>query len=346
MEEALEDELELADIDRRFVVLQLDTRIVRALGPAPVTSLAAKFGTGTQARVPVLLGVEDELRISIWEASEDGLFSTIGNKKTEITVVVDSAGNIFIPYVGKIAALGSNVTRLQAAITSGLVGKVIDPQVQVFLTNSPGHKLSVVGDVARSGRFDVPISGLRLIEAIALAGGITYPSFESEITVVRGSVRGRVRFDSVISSHHNNIWLQARDTIEVVHRPRQFSAFGAVTAQSLQNFKTESVSLAEALAQSGGLNNNLSDAGGIFLFRFESKARLRKVEATRLTSQYSQGIPTIYQLNFNEPEAFFLARSFMLHDDDIIFVSNAPATEFQKFISLILNPVLGLFMVK
>jgi len=199
----------------------------------------------------------------------------------------------------------------------------------------------MLGDLGQPGRVEVPPGGLRLLDAVALAGGARQPAFESEVTILRGTASATLRLDEVARVPQNNAWLMPGDTIQVLHRPRSFTAFGAVTSQNLQRFQTERVSVAEALAQSGGLNDNLADAGGVFIFRFEPEARLRSAWPAPLARATAQGIPTIYRLDFSTPQAFFLAGSFAVQDKDILYVATAPAAEFRKFMTTILSPVLG-----
>src|SRR5690606_18976711 len=133
-------------------------------------------------------------------------------------------------YVGQIAVSGMSVEQVRTAVAAGLAGRAVDPQVQATLAGNGGNRLAVVGDVAQPGQFDVPVSGLRLIEAVALAGGARQPGFETEVTVVRGNARATMRFDDVVNDTRNNIWLMPRDTLQVLHRPRSYTAFGAVTS--------------------------------------------------------------------------------------------------------------------
>jgi polysaccharide export outer membrane protein len=114
-----------------------------------------------------------------------------------------------------------------------------------------------------------------------------------------------------------------------------------VTARKQHVFETETTSLAEALGQVGGLSENLADRGGVFVFRFETKDRARKVGAATTTA-FHQGVPMVYRLDFNTPEAFFLAQSFMLRDKDVVYVALASAAEFNKFLRLIVSPFLAL----
>ena len=331
-----------AEATRDYTIINLDASTVQTLGPQRPASLSNEFSDQMRGNSSIVIGIGDRLIINIWEASADGLFSTIEKKQTPIDVTVDENGNIFIPYVGQIDVIGMSVERVRQSVEAGLRGKAVEPQVQVTLTSNVGHKATIFGDVAQPGRYDIPVSGLRLIEAIAQAGGTTQASFETEVTIVRGEVGSTIRLDEVMRKSSNNVWLMPRDTVQVAHKPRTFTAFGAVTSKNQILFNAEAITLVEALAQSGGLNDNLADAGGVFLFRFESPARLSSANVQVPAALVEGKVATIYRLDFNQPQAFFLARSFMMQDKDIIYVANAPAAEFRKFVSTIVAPFLAL----
>ena len=67
------------------------------------------FGMGSRNIAPTI-GVGDVLQVTIFEAGPDGLFSTVDNKSTPITAVVQPDGNAAIPYVGQVKFAG-NQTR-------------------------------------------------------------------------------------------------------------------------------------------------------------------------------------------------------------------------------------------
>jgi len=146
----------------------------------------------------------------------------------------------------------------------------------------------------------------------------------------------------VIGRNRNNVWMMPNDTVQVMHRPRSFSAFGAVSTKKRHLFKTENLSLAEALAESGGLNDGLADAGGVFLFRFEDPEVLEQAGLPVPETRFDGKVAAIYSLNFEEPEAFFLASSFAMQDKDLIYVANAFASEYYKFIRIYVQPLLDI----
>ena len=46
-------------------------------------------------------------------------------------------------------------------------------------------------------------------------------------------------------------------------------------------------------------------------------------------------VPVIYQVNLKDPGAFFVAQGFPIRNKDVMYVSNAPAAELQKFLNII-----------
>lgn len=329
--------------DREFTVVALDVEAIQRLGGPRPAKLNETFSKTMRGETGSTLGIGDELLVNIWEASIDGLFSTPENKQARIDARVDESGSIFIPYVGKVAVAGRSVEEVRTSIQDGLAGKAVEPQVQVALRKNVSNNLAVVGDVNAPGRYPIPVGGIRLLDVVARAGGSQAPVFEAQATIVRGGVQDSIRLDEVLDRAENNVWMRPNDTVQVMREPRSFTAFGAVSAKSRHPFKTERVSLAEALAQSGGLTDSLADAGGVFLFRFESAETLESAGVPVPGVRFEDGaVATIYQLDFNQPGSFFLARSFAMRDKDIIYVANAFAAEYYKFIRIYVQPLLDI----
>ena len=295
---------------------------------------------------PMMIGVGDRLIVNIWEPSQDGVFATAEKKQTSLQTVVDVDGKVYIPYVGRITAAGLKVEDLRQAIEAGLEGKAVEPQVQVLLEQNIANSVVVVGDAAHPGLFPIPIRGLRLLEAIALAGGTRQAIYETVVTITRGGRSSTVRIEEVVHVPANNILLAPGDNILLIHKPRTYAAFGAVQSSGLMSFKTETVSLSDALAQVGGLRDLRANPGGVFLFRFENKDIAQGlVEAGEgrgvVDFSTTNTTPVVYRLDFKSPQAFFLAQSFYMKDKDVIYVANHPTAEFGKFLSLIVSPLLG-----
>ena len=299
-------------------------------------AFANEFHGVGQGNKSYLLGVGDTLEVGIWEASKDGLFAGGESGNSSIPVVIDESGYIFIPYAGRIRAAGLSVEGLRLSIQKNLVGKAVEPQVLVSLKDKLSATAVVVGDVGAPGVYPLPLRNTHLLDLVATAGGSREATYETVVTLKRGNRAGTTRMEHLIDYPENNVLIAPNDTILLSHRPRTFSAFGAVKANQLVSFKTKSVTLAEALATVGGLNDYRADAAGIFLFRFEDTDLVRELRpdiANKLGNEKS--VPVVYRLSLLDAKGFFLARFFEMRDKDILYVANHPTAEFGKFLQII-----------
>lgn len=337
---------ETIGVPNTYVMVQLDALALEKINAFAPLSFPSEFRTMLGGTRATTVGVGDRLIVNIWEPSQDGVFATSENKQATLRVVVDEDGKIYIPYAGRIQAAGRKVETLRQAIEAGLAGTAVEPQVQVLLEDNQANSVVVVGDVSTPGQLPIPIRGLRLMEAVARAGGTREATYETVATVSRGGRTGTVRLDEVVNVPANNIWLAPGDNVLVLHQPRTYSAFGAVKTSGLVPFKTETVSLTEALAQVGGLIDVRADAGGVFLLRFESRQLAQWLietgQGSGVLDAYSQGVtPVIYRLDFTDPNAFFLAQGLKMRDKDVIYVANHPTAELSKFLNTIVAPIIG-----
>lgn len=331
------EDIETSANSDSYSVVGLNTgniEVIKAYQPMAFANQFRGVGGGGSS---TLLGVGDSLAVSIWEATPDGLFTSgsDGSNNT-IPAVIDESGYIFIPYAGRIRAAGLSVEGLRQSIQNRLVGKAVEPQVLVVLQQKFSKTAVVVGDVMKPGVYPLPLRHTRLLEIVAQAGGSRQATYETVVTLKRGNRAGTTRLEHLIDFPQNNVLIAPNDNILLSHRPRTFSAFGALKSNQLVPFKTKSVTMAEALATVGGLNDFRADAGGIFLFRFEDAALMRRLRPDAEEHYPGHGqVPVVYKLNLRDPKGFFVSRFFEMRDKDILYVSNHPTAEFGKFLQII-----------
>lgn len=136
-------------------------------GPAPGSAHATAAST-LQASIRQPQAVLDEYRIG----SQDLLEVTVyGQAELTRTVRVNSQGNISLPLIGQLMAVGLTAIQLERLIADRLSEKYLqDPQVTVFVKEAISSRFTIEGAVGRPGVF--PIQGpMTLLRAIALAGG-------------------------------------------------------------------------------------------------------------------------------------------------------------------------------
>ncbi|RSK34788.1 polysaccharide export protein [Rhodovulum iodosum] len=308
-------------------VVSVNDRVTRATAVTPVLGFTTAF------RNAGLLGSDtirpgDTLGLTIYENVDDGLLTTEGTNGSVLDEVqVDGAGFIFIPYAGRIRAAGNTPERLRQIITEKLDAQTPDPQVVVRRLAGDGATVSVVGGVGGQGVYPIERPTRTLSGMLAAAGGVSIPPEVAQITVVRGPHRGHIWFQDLYDSPEMDIALRGGDRILVEQDTRAFTALGATGAQSRVPFETQTLSAIEAIAQVGGLNSNLADPTGVFVFRNEP-GEIANVVLGRSDLVGAQRM--VYVLDLTETNGMFMARDFAIRDDDTVYVTEAPYVQWQK----------------
>lgn len=142
--------------------------------------------------------------------------------------------------------------------------------------------------------------------------------------------------ETIIRDPRQNVPLRAGDVVTALFQPYSFTALGATGKNQEINFEAQGITLAQALARSGGLEDSRSDAQGVFIFRLENAQALNwPSEPVRTTADGK--VPVVYRVNLRDPNSFFVAQSFMMDNKDLLYVSNAPVTEIQKVLNLVFS---------
>lgn len=301
------------------------------------------------------LGVGDAVDISIWEAPPATLFGdgmsvagvsvggtaamggSSGARVTTLPVqVVNGNGDISVPFIGTVKAAGRTPTQLQDDIAGRLKNIAHKPQVLVRLDKNDTSYVTVVGDVTNSTRMELSARGERLLDALASAGGARDPIDKVTLQVTRGNTVASLPLQVVIRNPRENIPLHAGDVVTALFQPYSFTVLGATGKNDEINFEAQGITLAQALARSGGLQDSRSDAQGVFVFRLEKPSALNWPNQPVRTTADGK-VPVIYRINLRDPNSFFVAQSFMMDNRDLLYVSNAPVTEIQKVLNLVFS---------
>ncbi|MBM5665610.1 polysaccharide biosynthesis/export family protein [Burkholderia pseudomallei] len=292
------------------------------------------------------LGVGDTIQVSIWEAPPATLFGAAqsegssGPANARVTVLPDQAidgdGNVNIPFAGQVKAAGRSPTQLAREIAARLKSMAHDPQVLVKLSRNETSYVTIVGDVAENARMALTARGERLLDALASAGGAKHPVDKVTIQITRGKTVASLPLDMVIRDPRQNVPLHAGDVVTVLFQPYSFTVLGATGKNDEINFEAKGITLAQALARAGGLQDSRADAKGVFIFRLEDANALKWPTAPVRTTADGK-VPVVYRVNLRDPNSFFVAQSFRVDNNDLLYVSNAPIAELQKFLNVVFS---------
>ncbi len=320
-------------------VVEVDDRVSRATSSVPQFGFSSAF-TSAPSLTADTVRPGDVLGLTIWENVDDGLLAGDAGSSTALNEVqVDSEGFIFVPYAGRLRAAGNTPEELRGLITDELKEQTPDPQVEVRRLAGDGSTVSLSGTIGAPGIYPIERPTRTLLGMLSQAGGVSVESDIALVTLIRGDQRGTVWYNDLFRNPKLDVALRGGDRILVEGDSRSYIALGATGGQSRVAFDSQDLSALEALAQVGGLVSISSDPTGIFILRRERQDIARQVMG-RSDLQGDQRM--IYLLNLTAPNGLFIARDFVIRDDDTIYVTEAPYAQWTKSISLIaggLTPV-------
>ena len=152
------------------------------------------------------IGAEDNLRITVWK-----------NEQMSGTVPVRPDGKISLPLVNDVQAAGLTPLELRDVLTAKLKEFMPNPEVSVIVADVRSLKVSVIGEVARPGRYDLK-SWATVLDALALAGGFTQFASRSKIMILHpeGKAMKKIPFNyNDVAGKQDNFFLRNGDIVLV-----------------------------------------------------------------------------------------------------------------------------------
>jgi polysaccharide export outer membrane protein len=153
--------------------------------PAPEAA-ASRTPTAARDEMPgYRIGPEDVLQVSVW-----------GNDAVSRTAPVRPDGRISLPLLNDVQAAGLTPMELRAELARQLAEYMPHPELSVSVNEVRSFKVSVIGAVARPGRYELK-SWATVMDVLAMAEGFTEFAARSRIVVLRsdGKQVQRIPFD-------------------------------------------------------------------------------------------------------------------------------------------------------
>ena len=273
----------------------------------------------------------DILNITVYEHPELTIPAGGQRSAEEAGNIVQTDGTLFYPYVGIVTVEGLTANEIRAQIAEDLAEFINEPQVDVKVIAYRARRAYITGQVNRPGPQPITNVPLTILDAISSAGGLTAQANWHEVLLSRNGEEVRLSVYEMLNNGRlgQNMLLQHGD---VLHIPdfgqQQVFVLGELNRVDILPMGNIRLSLTEALTESGGLNQVTSNAEGIFVIR--------------QNLDDSQALATLYQLNVRNAIAFAIGARFMLQPQDIVYVTTAPVTRWNRVISQIIPSVTAL----
>jgi len=211
--------------------------------------------TTALAEQEYLLVDGDIIRISVFK-----------NPEMSLDARISESGAIAYPLVGSVQVAGLTLPAAEQKLAKMLHdgGFVVNPQVNILLTQALGNLVSVIGEVKTAGRYSLEATGGHLSGMLASAGGLTATGGDVAIvTGTRGGKPFRKEVDIVKMSSSgsalDDLELHGGDTVFVARQPL-FYIYGEVQKPGQYRLERNMTAM-QALATGGGVTGKGTQRG-------------------------------------------------------------------------------------
>ncbi|MEM8790736.1 MAG: polysaccharide biosynthesis/export family protein [Pseudomonadota bacterium] len=320
-----------------FEIVPISPAVVEITRPVETAGFSTRLATAAEEPTQ-LIAVGDVMAVTVWENIDQGLLNPDGVGSSALpNTVVDERGFIFVPYVGLVKAAGRTLNGVRERVRAALADQTPNPQVDIFPLTRGGRQVSVQGNVNAPGVYPIERQTRRLLPMLARAGGVSADPEVTRIKLRRGAVVGEISLQDLYDDPANNIPVRSGDAVIAERDRRIFTALGAVRQPQTVAFPTRDLSLIRAVGLANGLIDQTADPTGVFVFRREPAVIANRVQPG---AGHNGPVNVAYVFDLTAPGALFLAREFMMRDDDTLYVTNAPYVKWQKILQGI-APVVG-----
>lgn len=279
------------------------------------------------------IGNGDVLNIAVWShpnLTTPTISGSINPQSKQVSngIWVDERGYIFYPMAGEMLVRGKTIPEVQRMITRRLSRYLKNPQVSVNVTEFRSQRVTVSGAVTQAGQLPITNVPVTLLDAIDLAGGVAANADTRHIKWTHNGVDRTVSLQNILQYGDlaQNQLLSHGDIIYVpTSANNQVYVMGEVGRQTTLPIGNLGLSLTQALGNTGGMNQALADATGVFVIRNAPEDREKPIH--------------IYQLNLKDATAYALGNQFQLQAEDVVYVTAAPVTRWNRVVSQLTNSI-------
>ncbi|GHB09939.1 polysaccharide export protein [Salinicola rhizosphaerae] len=297
-----------------------------AVSPAKRQSLA----DGYQYHI----GIGDVLSIIVYDHPELTIPAGSERPTEDSGSTVYSDGTIFYPYVGRIPVAGRTVEEVRSELQRRLATYITEPQVDVKVAGFQSQKVYVTGQIEQPGVLPITNVPMTVLDAINTAGGLNGDANWHDVVLTRGDREFHIDVYAMLQNGNleQNRLLKDGDVLHVSDLGNQkVFVMGEVMDPVTLPMGNSRLSLTDALSEAGGMDEAQANAKGIFVIR-QAPADSGK-------------LATVYQLDARNATALVLGAQFMLQPTDIVYVTAAPLSRWNRVVNQLTPTISSVYQV-
>jgi polysaccharide export outer membrane protein len=234
--------------------------------------------------------------------------------------VVDHGGMVQFPYAGTLRLAGLTEEQARNLLSEKLAHYINQPIVTLRVQSYRSKRVYIDGEVKSPGLQSINDIPMTLVEALNRAGGLLPTADQSQIVLNRSGSTYRINLPQLVQRGVNpaSIMLANGDVVRALSRDEsKVFVSGEVTTPRSLTMHNGSLTLNEALGESGGINPLSGDSRQVYVVR---------KSATE---------PIVYLLDAHAPGALAMAEGFELNPKDVVYVAATPLANWHRTISQI-----------
>lgn len=257
----------------------------------------------------------DTLNFVVTDLTPESPFHTAGDSYKFGPVEVPEDGRIDFPYVGTIQVIGRRLSEVSSDLGEKIKPVSSTARVSVIRSGRIAKTANVIGEVRKPGSVPIERADFNSLDLLAAAGG---PNEKEHLFQYNLRRNGSDHLMDYLTFRQKPFMIEEGDLLNVTSdTTSRFHVMGAINRPRTVPFPVPSPTLADALGASTGLDEQRSDASGVFVFR--------------------KGDPdVVYTLNLKDPSSMHLLQRFPIQGNDVIYVTEAPLARWNRLITQLL----------
>lgn len=282
----------------------------------------------------------DTLSITIWDAEENSLLTSPGQRVAELKdVQVGPDGRIFLPFVGNMKVSGMAPATARSRIQDMLINTVPSAQVQLSVLPGRGNTANLVSGVRQPGVYPLPDRNVSLLTLISTGGGVPESLVNPQIRLFRGNKAYGISLNRLFDEPALDTTIQGGDRVLIENDERYFLSLGATSRQAMYVFPKDNVTALDALSIIGGVADNRANPQGILILREYPASAVVPGDVPSPAGPPQDRV--VFTIDLTKADGLFSAGKFMIQPGDLVYGTESPLGTANAILTIFGNVVLA-----